>query len=159
MEEEVEIAKEFTKELTERMGVEVEVEGLLKEGILYIDVRGDQKGTLIGKHGQTLDSLQMIINRMVNKRLKGVSRLALDVDDYRKRRAENLSAMALRLGEKARRMGCAITAGPLNARDRRIIHVALNDDPSLRTESLGEGEMKKIMIVPEKEEGWKNRII
>ena len=159
MEEEVEIAKEFTKELTERMGVEVEVEGFLKEGILYIDVRGDQKGTLIGKHGQTLDSLQMIINRMVNKRLKGVSRLALDVDDYRKRRAENLSAMALRLGEKARRMGCAITAGPLNARDRRIIHVALNDDPSLRTESLGEGEMKKIMIVPEKEEGWKNRII
>ena len=159
MEEEVEIAKEFTKKLTERMGVEVEVEGFLKEEILYIDVRGDQKGTLIGKHGQTLDSLQMIINRMVNKRLKGVSRLVLDVDDYRKRRAENLSAMALRLGEKARRMGCAITAGPFNARDRRIIHVALNDDPSLRTESLGEGEMKKIMIVPEKEEGWKNRII
>jgi spoIIIJ-associated protein len=159
MEEEVEIAKEFTKELTERMGVEVEVEGFLKEGILYIDVRGDQKGTLIGKHGQTLDSLQMIINRMVNKRLKGVSRLALDVDDCRKRRAENLSAMALRLGEKAKRVGRAITAGPFNARDRRVIHVALKDEPSLRTESLGEGEMKKITIFHEEKEGGKNRII
>jgi spoIIIJ-associated protein len=153
MEEEVEIAKEFTKELTERMGVEVGVEGFLKEGILYIDVRGDQKGVLIGKHGHTLDSLQMIINRMVNKRLKTVAKVALDVDDYRKRRADNLAEMAVRLGEKAKRMGRAITAGPFNARERRIIHVTLKDEPFLKTESLGEGELKKIAIIPEKEKG------
>ena len=150
MEEEVEIARELTKELAIRMGVEVEVEGVLKEGIFYIDVRGDQKGVLIGKHGRTLDSLQIIVNRMVNKRLKAVAKVALDVDDYRKRRADSLMEMAVRLGEKARRMGRTITAGPFNARERRIIHVALRDDPLLKTESLGEGELKKIAIIPER---------
>ena len=152
MEEEVEIAREFTKELALRMGVEAEVEAFLKEGILYVDIRGDEKGTLIGKYGRTLDSLQIIINRMVNKRLKTITKVALDVDDYRKRRADSLKEMAVRMGEKARRMGRAITAGPFNARDRRSIHIALKDDPFLKTESLGEGEMKKIAIIPEKKE-------
>ena len=152
MEEEVEIAREVTKALILRMGVEAEVEAFLKEEILYVDVRGDEKGTLIGKHGQTLDSLQMIINRMVNKRLKTVTKLSLDVDDYRKRRADTLKEMALRMAEKARRMGQTVTAGPFNARERRIIHVSLQDDPFLKTESLGEGEMKRIAIIPERKE-------
>ncbi len=152
MEEEVEIAREVTKELILRMGVEAEVEAFLKEEILYVDVRGDEKGTLIGKHGQTLDSLQMIINRMVNKRLKTVTKISLDVDDYRKRRADSLKEMALRMAEKARRMGRTVTAGPFNARERRIIHISLKDDPFLKTESLGEGEMKKIAIIPERKE-------
>ncbi len=152
MEEEVEIARELTKGLTLRMGVEAEVEAFLKEGILYVDVQGDEKGTLIGKHGRTLDSLQMIINRMVNKRLKTVAKVVLDVDGYRKRRADSLKEMAVRLGEKARRIGRTVTAGPFNARERRIIHVALKDDPFVRTESVGEGEIKKISIIPERKE-------
>jgi spoIIIJ-associated protein len=149
--EEIEIAKELTKGLLERMGVRAEVEGLLKEGNLYLEIRGDQGGILIGKHGRTLEALQMLVNRMVNKRLKNAMRVILDVDGYRKRRAESMAQMALRLGDEAKRTGHSQVAGLLNAYDRRIIHITLKEDPFLETESIGEGELKRVKIVPLKD--------
>ena len=151
--EEIEIAKQLTIELLERMGVKTEVEVFLKEGVLYLEIKGDQEGILIGKHGRTLESLQLLINRMVNKRLKNAMRVILDIDDYRKRRADSMAQMAQRLGEKAKKTGHSLTVGPFNAHDRRIIHVTLKEDPSLKTESLGEGELKKVKIIPMKKEG------
>jgi spoIIIJ-associated protein len=154
--EEVEIAKQLMTGLLERIGVRVEVEGFLKEEDLYLEIKGDQEGILIGRHGRTLDSLQVLINRMVNKRLKSPVRILLDINDYRKRKAENLRRMAIRVGEKAKERGHSLTIGPFNAQDRRLIHIALKEDPSVRTESLGEGKLKKITIVPtmnKKEEG------
>jgi spoIIIJ-associated protein len=151
--EEIEVAKELTTGLLERMGVKAEVEGFLREGSLYLEIKGDQEGILIGKHGRTLESLQMVINRMVNKRLKNAIRVILDIDDYRKRRADSMAQMARRLGEKAKRTGHSQTVGPFSAHDRRIIHLTLKEDPSLKTESLGEGELKKVKIIPTKREG------
>ncbi|MGZ3592033.1 MAG: Jag family protein [Thermodesulfobacteriota bacterium] len=148
--EEIEIAKELTKGLLERMGVRTEVEGFLKEGNLYLEIKGDQEGILIGKHGRTLESLQMLVNRMVNKRLKNAMRVILDIDDYRKRRADSVTLMALRLGDEAKRTGHSQVAGLLNAYDRRIIHITLKEDPFLKTESIGEGELKKVKIIPMK---------
>jgi spoIIIJ-associated protein len=148
--EEIEIAKEMTKELLDRMGVRAEVEGFLKEGDLYLEIRGDQEGILIGRHGRTLEALQMLVSRMVNKRLKGAMRVILDIDDYRKRRAENMAQMALRLGEEAKRTGHSQVAELLSAYDRRIIHLTLRDDPLLKTESIGEGELKRVRIIPVK---------
>jgi spoIIIJ-associated protein len=150
--EEIEIAKELTIGLAERMGVKTEVEGFLKEGDLYLEIKGDQRGILIGKHGRTLESLQILINRMVNKRVKKGIRVILDVDDYRKRRAESMVQMAQRLGEKVKRTGYSQTVGPFSAYDRRIIHLTIKEDPSLKTESLGEGELKKVRIIPAKRE-------
>ena len=151
--EEIEIAKQLTIELLERMGVKTEVEVFLKEGVLYLEIKGDQEGILIGKHGRTLESLQLLINRMVNKRLKNAMRVILDIDDYRKRRTDSMAQMAQRLGEKAKKTGHSLTIGPFNAYDRRIIHLTLKEDPSLKTESLGEGELKKVKIIPTKKEG------
>jgi spoIIIJ-associated protein len=153
LEEEIEIARQLMMGLLERIGVETKVEGFFKEGNLYLEVKGDQRGVLIGRHGRTLESLQMLINRMVNKHLKRPLRVILDIDDYRKRRADTLTKMSTRLGEKARRMGHALTIGPFNAHDRRIIHVTLQENPFLKTESFGEGEMKRIKIIPKKKEG------
>jgi spoIIIJ-associated protein len=149
--EEIEIAKELTKGLLERMGVRAEVDGYLKEGNLYLGIRGDQEGILIGKHGRNLEALQMLVNRMVNKRLKNAMRVVLDVDDYRKRRAESMAQMALRLGDEAKRTGHSQVAGLLNAYDRRIIHLTLKEDPFLETESIGEGELKRVKIIPLKD--------
>ena len=151
--EEIEIAKHLTIELLERMGVKTEVEVVLKEGVLYLEIKGDQEGILIGKHGRTLESLQLLINRMVNKRLKNAMRVILDIDAYRKRRADSMAQMAQRLGEKVKKTGHSLTVGPFNAHDRRIIHIALKEDPSLKTESLGEGELKKVKIIPTEKEG------
>jgi spoIIIJ-associated protein len=151
--EEVEIAKQLTKGLLDRMGLKTEVEGFFKDGSLYLEVKGDQEGILIGKYGRTLESLQMLINRMVNKQLKNSVRIVIDIDDYRKRRSDSMSKIAQRLGEKAKRTGRSLTIGPFNAHDRRIIHLTLKEDPSLKTESLGEGDLKKIKIIPMKGEG------
>ncbi len=151
--EEIEIARELTIGLLERMGVKSEVEGFLREGALHLEIRGDQESILIGKHGRTLEALQMLITRMVNKRLKNAMRVTLDIDDYRKRRAESMAQMAHRMGEKAKSMGRPQTAGPFSAHDRRIIHLTLKEDPFVKTESVGEGELKRIKIIPVKKEG------
>jgi len=146
--EEIETAKEITIGLLERMGVRPEVEGFLREGALHLEIRGDQESVLIGKHGRTLEALQMLINRMLNKRLKSAIRVTLDIDDYRKRRADSMAQMAHRMGEKAKSTGRPQTAGPFSAHDRRIVHLTLKEDPFIKTESQGEGELKKIKIIP-----------
>ena len=148
LEEEVEIAKQLMVGLLQRLGIETEVEGSIKEGELYLDVKSDEGGILIGKHGRTLESLQVLINRMVNKQTKKPFRIILDVADYKKRRAEFLKKMADRSGEDVKRTGKAVTIGPFSAHDRRIIHIALRDDPSVKTESVGEGDWKEIKIIP-----------
>ncbi len=150
MEEKVKLAKEMTIGLLERMDLKTEVEGFFKEGSLYLEIRGDREGFIIGKHGRTLDSLQFLINRMVNKQLKEPIKIDLDVNNYKARRSDSLKKMATRLGERAKRIGKSIIIGPFNAHDRRIIHMALKDESSLKTESFGEGEMKKIRISPKK---------
>lgn len=150
--DEIETAKELIIGLLERMGMKAEVEGTFKEGNLYIEIKGDREGILIGKHGRTLESLQLIFNRIVNKKLKNSIKLILDVDGYKKRRADTLVQTASRLGEKVKMTKRPIMIGPFNAQDRRIIHLALKEDPSIKTESLGEGEFKKIKIIPIKQE-------
>jgi spoIIIJ-associated protein len=156
LEEEIELAKKLMAGLLERIGVRAEVEGVLKEGDLHLEIKGDQEGILIGKHGRTLDSFQFLINRMVYKRLGAPVRIVLDINDYRKRKTENLEKMATRAGEKVKSKGHPLTIGPFDAHDRRLIHIALKEDPAIRTESLGEGKLKKITIIPtlsKKEEG------
>jgi len=152
LEEEIEIAKQLMMGLLERIGAGTEVEGFFREGNLYLEIRGDREGILIGRHGRTLDSLQLLINRMINKQISRPVRVVLDIDDYRKRRADSLGKMAVRLGEKVKRTGHSLTVGPFNAHDRRIIHITLKEDTALQTESLGEGEIKRITIIPKRKE-------
>lgn len=146
--ESIEIAKELLIGLLERMGVKPEVDACLKEGEIFLDIKGDQKGVLIGRHGETLESLQFLINRMINKRLKDHKRVSIDIDNYQKRRVERISKMAHQLGERVKKTKHAITTKPFNAHDRRIIHLTLKEDPLLKTESIGEGENKKVRIIP-----------
>ena len=148
METEVLIARQLITELLDRMGMKAEIDVFPGEEGLQVEIKGDREGILIGKHGRTLDSLQIVISRMINRRSDKPVRVALDINDYQKRRANMLSQMALRFGEEVKKTGRVQTVGPFNARDRRIIHVALKEDASLRTESFGEGEMKKIAILP-----------
>ncbi len=149
----VETARELTMEILRRMGLETEVEGHFEEGTVVIEIRGDREGILIGKHGRTLDSLQVLISRMVNKLFESPIKVVLDVDSYRKKRGDALARMAVRLGEKVKRTGQAQTIGPFNARERRVIHMALKEDPAVTTESLGEGPIKRVSILPRKMAG------
>jgi len=147
-EEGIEVAERLMRELLEGMGMKARVEVSVKGEDLYLDISGEKEEILIGKHGRTLESLQFLFNRMVNKQLKEGIRVFVDVNQYKERRADSLRKMATRLGERVRRGEKPLTIGPFNSHDRRIIHLALKEDPDLATESLGEGEMKRIRIVP-----------
>jgi spoIIIJ-associated protein len=147
-EEDIETARRLMMGLLESMGLKADVNAHLKGEDLYFDIASDKEGILIGKHGRTLESLQFLFNRMVNKQLKEGIRVYVDVNGYKEKRADSLTKMAVRLGESVKRAEKPLTIGPFNAHDRRIIHLALKEDPGLETESLGEGEVKRIRILP-----------
>ena len=107
---------------------------------------------LIGRHGRTLDALQYIVRKIVRKKRMTRVGISFDVEGYRDRRKESLTQLALRLGEKVKRCGKPATISPMNAYDRRLVHIALKDDASLRTQSKGSGLFRKLIIFPEKKE-------
>jgi len=124
---------------------EVHVREATQERI-RLEILGDKTGLLIGKRGQTLDALQFLINKMVNRTAEDSRRIEVDMEQYRKRREQSLRSMATRLGEKVKKKKKPITIEAMNAHDRRIIHLALKSDPSLETRSVGKGEMRKLVI-------------
>jgi spoIIIJ-associated protein len=109
---------------------------------------GDESGLLIGRRGQTLDALEYILNRIVTREEDEASHLVVDSQNYRTRRRQSLVDLAKRLGERARRRGKAVTLNPMSPRDRRIVHLALQDDGSLTTRSSGRGYYRKLLIIP-----------
>lgn len=146
-EEAIEIATQLMMELLKGMGTKTVVEATPRGESLFLDIMGDKEGILIGKHGRTLESLQFLFNRMVNKQLKEGIKVYIDVNGYKAKRADSLTKMAARMGERVKRAEKPLTIGPFNSHDRRIIHLALKEEPALATESLGEGEMKRIRII------------
>ena len=115
-----------------------------------MNVVGETSGILIGKKGKTLDALQYIINKAVNKSSDQKIKVLVDTENYRQRHKQSLVDLAQRLGEKVKRTGKPITISPMNPADRRIVHLALQNDRGLRTRSKGEGLLKKIVIFPQR---------
>lgn len=116
---------------------------------LEIEIKGDGSGILIGRHGQTLDALEYILNRIVAHRIKDAIPIMLDTEAYRARRRQQLHRMALSMGERAKREHISLKLDPMPPRDRRIVHLALKDDPLVTTRSAGEGFLRMIEIVPQ----------
>ena len=115
---------------------------------IRLEIFGDKTGLLIGKRGQTLDALQFLVNKMVNRSAEAVKRIEVDMEHYRKRREQTLRNMAIRLGQKVKRKRKPVTIEAMNAHDRRIIHLTLKNDRALETRSVGKGEMRKLVIHP-----------
>ena len=118
------------------------------EEAIILNIQGDGSGLLIGKRGQNLDALQYIVDKAVHHIANGHKRIVIDTEEYRKRREESLVALAVRLGEKVKKTQKPVTVGHMNAHDRRIIHMAMQNDETLTTKSRGEGEYRKIVILP-----------
>jgi spoIIIJ-associated protein len=133
-----------------RRGIDFPVNAAREDEYVVLDIKGDGSGLLIGRGGQTLDALQYIVNKALNKNGRDRKRIILDTENYRKKKEKNLIALAEKLGAKAKRMRKSVTVSPMNAHDRRIIHLALQNDKDLTTKSRGEGAFRKIIIVPTK---------
>ncbi len=120
-----------------------------KNKILY-EVKGGNAAVLIGKRGQTLEAMQYLVEKIINKQNQNRIRVEVDVEGYLQNRRERLESLALRFSAKAKKTGRPLTAGQFNAHDRRIIHIALKEDRDVRTHSVGEGYYHKLKIYPKK---------
>ena len=121
-------------------------------GSLFYHVNGGNAGILIGKKGQTLDAIQSLVEKIVNKHNPHNEkiRVEVDVEGYLEKRKANLEKLAERLADKSKRIRKPISLGQMSAYDRRIVHLALKDDPDIRTKSRGEGYMRKLVIFPQR---------
>jgi spoIIIJ-associated protein len=114
--------------------------------LAVIDISGDDLGLLIGRRGDTLLSLQYVVNLIVSRRYPGKGGVTIDVEHYRHRREEQVVSLAQRMAERVREHGSPITLEPMSAAERRLVHLALAEDAELETNSIGEGENRKVVI-------------
>ena len=141
----------FLSDTLKAMGMTVElISDIDADGALSIEMKGDNMGILIGKRGQTLDSLQYLANRVANKHQDGYVRVKLDTENYRARREETLKNLAKNIAYKVKRSKRAVSLEPMNPYERRIIHAALQSDPYVTTHSEGDEPYRKVVVTLKK---------
>ena len=142
------VGKQFLSDLFQSMHIAVELEVAVpeEEGPVAVNLLGEDLGILIGKHGQTLDALQYLTNLAANRDAEEKIKFVIDVEEYRRRRAETLTRLAQRLASKVKRMGEPVVLEPMTPHERKIIHMALQDDRRISTYSEGEEPNRKVVI-------------
>lgn len=141
------VSKSFLREVFATMGMIVEVDARVKDGKqLFVDLKGENMGMLIGKRGQTLDSLQYLVNLVVNKGEAQFVSVHLDTENYRQRRRETLESLAYNLAKKVKATKKSVILEPMNPYERRIIHSCLQNDKSISTYSEGSEPFRYVVI-------------
>ena len=140
------IAVTFLKEMFQAMKMNVSIETSLKEKQLAIELSGDEMGVLIGKRGQTLDSIQYLVSLVVNKGNSPYVSILLDTENYRQRRKETLESLAYNLAKKVKQTKRNVVLEPMNPYERRIIHSTLQNDRYVTTYSEGEEPYRNVVI-------------
>ena len=141
-------AKEILEGILEKMSFECQITIQEMPEKIVFNIEGDGSGLLIGKRGQNLDAIQYILNKAINRSDSERKMIIVDSETYRKRREESLLVLAERIREKVKKTKKPVSLSNMNAHDRRIIHLALQKDETLTTKSRGEGEYRKIVILP-----------
>lgn len=145
-------AQEVLENILARFGVKTSIEALEDSDCITLNIKGDGSGILIGRKGQTLDALQYVVNKIVHRSPAVTKQIVVDTEGYRAKRKEVLVDLAKRLGEKAKAREAPVSTSPLNPYERRIIHMALQDDSGLTTQSTGEGIFRSVVIAPKNPE-------
>lgn len=138
--------RDFLQSVAAAMGLSIMVEKMVTGERITLHLHGRGLGVLIGKHGKTLNALQYLTNLAANKDLQGHYFIMLDIENYRSRRAETLNALAWRMAEKVKQTRRPVVLEPMSAYERKIIHVALQDDPDVYTRSEGEYQDRHLVI-------------
>lgn len=146
----IRVAREFLEKILELLSTDVliTIEKDMKHN--HICIKGDDSGLLIGKKGQTLEAIQYLIDKVVTKQCGKGPQIAIDVEGYIETRKAELKELAKRLAEKTLRTGRPSTISRMNAQERRIVHLALKNNRSVRTQSVGVGYYRKLIIFPKK---------
>lgn len=144
------VAQETLQKILSLISADTRISAEKKVDDIILNIEGNNTGILIGHQGKTLEALEFIVNKAVNKTSEKKVRVIVDSENYRKRREESLKALALRMGEKAKKTKRTVTTDLISPRDRRIVHLALKGDHQVSTKSKGEGPFKKVFIIPNK---------
>ena len=155
--ESVNLGKNVLQRIIDLITIDAEISFEKKSDEILFYIKGGNAAILIGKLGQTLEAMQYLVEKIVNKHSEQRIQIYIDIEGYLKKRQNNLKRLAGRLAEKAKRSGKPITIGQMNAHDRRIVHIALRDDNGVRTQSVGDGFLKKLLIVPRKKYSMKRK--
>jgi len=141
-------AQDLLAGMLSKMTFECQVTATETDDTIILSIAGDDSGLLIGRRGQNLDALQYLLNKAINKSDADRKMIVVDSEEYRKRREESLLDMAERIREKVKKTQKPLSLSHMNAHDRRIIHLALQEDAALVTKSRGEGEYRKVIVLP-----------
>ena len=146
--EAIDDAKFFISGMLDRMGLKHELHVKLDRNEIKIVITGDKMGLLIGNHGKTLDSIQFLTNLYVNRQKKSYIKVSLDTENYRKKREETLVNLARSLARTVVKTGKTTTLEPMSANQRRIIHLTLQNNPKVKTYSVGEEPRRRVVVAP-----------
>ena len=138
--------KRFVEDIFRAIGVDDDVQVRESEEYLYIEVKGESAGALIGHRGRALDALQYLINLSVGRDDQDKRKVVLDIEEYRKRREETLRRVASRAGERVKRTRRPVALEPMSAAERRVVHMALQGDPEVSTHSEGDEPYRHVVI-------------
>jgi len=150
VEADAQYAKEVLENILQRFGADACVELSEDDECIMLNIKGDGSGILIGRKGQTLDAFQYLVGKIVHRSPNQKKRVIIDTEGYRQRRKETLIDLAKRLSKKAKDKNTSVSTSPLNPFERRIIHLALQDDDEFTTKSEGEGIYRRVVISPQK---------
>ncbi|OPY58842.1 MAG: R3H domain protein [Pelotomaculum sp. PtaU1.Bin035] len=143
-------AADFLNNIFNSMDLQVDMDVVEKEEVIFINLDGRELGILIGRRGETLDAIQFLVNLSVNKNQEVRKKIIIDVEGYRNRREETLQKLAFKLANKARQRGRSVVLEPMSSQERRIIHNALQERDDIYTFSEGDEPYRKIIITPKK---------
>jgi spoIIIJ-associated protein len=144
------VAQETLSKITSLMSMDTRISAEKKGDDIVLNIEGNNTGILIGHKGRTLEALEFIVNKALNKATEKKMRVIVDTENYRQRKEESLKRLALKMGEQAKRTQKTVTINSVNPHDRRIIHLALKGDNQVQTKSDGEGLFKRVHIIPNK---------
>ena len=147
-------AEDFLRSMFDAMGLNVKIETSFENDTLSVDLSGDDMGMLIGKRGQTLDSVQYLTSLVVNKGKAAYVRVKVDTENYRERRKATLENLAKNIAFKVKKNRRSVYLEPMNPYERRIIHSALQNDPYVTTHSEGEEPLRKVVVTLKKKESF-----
>ncbi|HHV98731.1 MAG TPA: protein jag [Clostridiaceae bacterium] len=140
------VAVEFLQNVFQKMGVSAEIEAKEYDDTLYLEIKADDSGIIIGRRGETLDALQYLVSLVVNKNREVYKKVTIDIENYRHKREETLVKLANRLAERVIKYKKSITLEPMNPYERKVIHSTLQDNKYVETYSIGNDPNRKVVI-------------
>jgi spoIIIJ-associated protein len=153
----IDLGVEAVQKMADLITEDAHVEAITEENTLTLQINGGNTGILIGRKGQTLDAMQFLTDKIINRQSEARVRVKVDIEGYMETRKANLKHLALKMAEKAKKTGRPATINQMSAQDRRIVHLALKEDAQVRTQSMGDGYYRRLVIFPKKRNAYRGK--